>query len=110
VAATPFDLGDRQLAVTVSGGCATGLGDDPDDVVLRADAALYQAKASGRNQLVAAAAAATAVVESHPSRAALNHSKGRFVTLGVRSDSSVRAIANRSDGAPQVLAPTDRTS
>jgi two-component system cell cycle response regulator len=53
VAAEPFDLGDRTLAVTVSGGCATGTGDSTDGLVLRADAALYEAKAAGRNRVVA---------------------------------------------------------
>ncbi len=54
VAAEPFDLADRQLVVTVSGGCATGIGDDTDGLILRADAALYEAKAAGRNQILAA--------------------------------------------------------
>jgi diguanylate cyclase (GGDEF)-like protein len=54
VAAEPFELADRQLQVTVSGGCATGIGDDTDRLILQADAALYEAKAAGRNQILAA--------------------------------------------------------
>jgi two-component system, cell cycle response regulator len=58
VAAAPFVLHDRELAVTVSGGCATGMGNDSDGLVKRADAALYQAKESGRNQVISADGAA----------------------------------------------------
>lgn len=53
VADAPFavDPGER-LAVTVSGGCATSDGSDPEGLVRMADAALYVAKESGRNRVV----------------------------------------------------------
>jgi two-component system, cell cycle response regulator len=53
VAATTFQLGDRQLVVTVSAGCVSGPADNPDELVRQADAAMYQAKSSGRNRVVA---------------------------------------------------------
>jgi diguanylate cyclase (GGDEF)-like protein len=53
VAGEPFELGDHQIAVTMSAGCAAGPAGDPDDLVRRADVALYQAKAAGRNRIVA---------------------------------------------------------
>jgi two-component system cell cycle response regulator len=54
VSRTPVALaGGGDLVVTVSVGCATGGGDDPEDQVRRADAALAEAKAAGRNRVVA---------------------------------------------------------
>lgn len=42
------------IAVTVSAGVTVGEpGDDVEDVIARADAALYEAKSSGRNQVIA---------------------------------------------------------
>jgi two-component system cell cycle response regulator len=42
------------IAVTVSAGITAGEpGDDVEDVIARADAALYEAKSSGRNQIIA---------------------------------------------------------
>ena len=42
------------IPVTVSAGISVGeLGDDVEDVIARADAALYEAKSSGRNQVIA---------------------------------------------------------
>jgi diguanylate cyclase (GGDEF)-like protein len=52
ILATPFPLRDGQvIAVTVSGGCATGDGCDSELLVRRADDALYAAKAAGRNRI-----------------------------------------------------------
>ena len=49
----PFALPDgSEVVVTVSVGCACGLGDDPDDHVRRAEAALAEAKTAGRNRVV----------------------------------------------------------
>ena len=51
---SPVDLGDgRDLLVTVSIGCAEGFGDDRDDHLRRAQAAVDEAKAAGRNKVVA---------------------------------------------------------
>lgn len=55
IADEPFGIGDHRIAVTMSGGCASGPAGDPDDLVRRADFALYQAKAAGRNRIQAAA-------------------------------------------------------
>jgi diguanylate cyclase (GGDEF)-like protein len=49
---TPIAVGDHTVAVTVSIGCAVGLG--RDDLVARADAALYRSKSEGRNRVTAA--------------------------------------------------------
>jgi two-component system cell cycle response regulator len=52
VSAEPIPVGaDRDLVVTVSIGCAEGHGDDLDDHLRRADRALYEAKAAGRNHV-----------------------------------------------------------
>ncbi len=60
VAEAPFVLNDgRRLDITVSVGVSTstGLGDTPEAVVKRADEGVYEAKTSGRNRVVARAAA-----------------------------------------------------
>jgi len=45
-------LVERKLEITVSGGVATALeGDTPETLVARADAAVYSAKADGRNRI-----------------------------------------------------------
>jgi two-component system cell cycle response regulator len=54
IAGAPFAVGDRQVAITVSGGCSAGT-EPPAELIRKADAALYQAKDAGRNRLVAAA-------------------------------------------------------
>ena len=60
VGGAPFRIqhGKAQLAVTISIGVAvtTGEGDTPDTLLKRADAGLYEAKATGRNRVVARAA------------------------------------------------------
>ena len=53
IASKSFDLGNADLAVTVSIGCATAGGHDCAAVVRDADASLYRAKELGRNQVVA---------------------------------------------------------
>jgi len=55
VADEPFVLGDHQRVVTISAGCATGPPGDTDNLIRRADGALYEAKDAGRNQVVVAA-------------------------------------------------------
>lgn len=48
----PFDLGEQQITVTTSIGIALHKAEEinPDDLLRRADAAMYQAKKSGKNQ------------------------------------------------------------
>ena len=45
--ATPTSSEGRDIFVTVSGGCVTGPGASPDELVSAADARLYGAKRSG---------------------------------------------------------------
>ncbi|MCB0967053.1 MAG: GGDEF domain-containing protein [Ilumatobacter sp.] len=52
VEANPIDIGDAVLNLTVSVG--TAWGEDPIETIARADIALYEAKRSGRNRVVAA--------------------------------------------------------
>jgi diguanylate cyclase (GGDEF)-like protein len=54
VADTPFLVGDHEITVTMSGGCSVGPAGDTDDLVRRADVALYDAKAAGRNRVMVA--------------------------------------------------------
>jgi diguanylate cyclase (GGDEF)-like protein len=51
--ATPIAAAGQDIAVTVSGGCALGPADTPDELVAQADARLYEAKVAGRNRIVA---------------------------------------------------------
>jgi two-component system cell cycle response regulator len=53
VAERPVDLDGRSLPITVSIGCAAGLG-TPAELVEQADLALYQSKSDGRNRVTAA--------------------------------------------------------
>jgi diguanylate cyclase (GGDEF)-like protein len=52
-AATPIAAAGQQITVTVSGGCALGPADAPEELLHTADTRLYQAKADGRNRIVA---------------------------------------------------------
>jgi two-component system cell cycle response regulator len=60
VAGAPFRVmgGEELLAVTISVGVATslGAGDSPQALIKRADEAVYEAKSSGRNRVIARAA------------------------------------------------------
>jgi diguanylate cyclase (GGDEF)-like protein/PAS domain S-box-containing protein len=53
IARTPFDAQDHRLHITLSAGIAANRSDhdDPDEVITRADAALYAAKQTGRNRV-----------------------------------------------------------
>jgi diguanylate cyclase (GGDEF)-like protein len=51
VAAAPVEAAGIELPVTVSVGWAHWCGDTPDDLLARADRALYKAKDAGRNQV-----------------------------------------------------------
>jgi len=55
VSAAPIDVGEAAVEVTVSVGWAHWAGDTPDDLLARADRALYQAKDAGRNTVRPAA-------------------------------------------------------
>jgi len=63
VAAAPFTIGDRQIEITVSGGCAAGT-EPPAGLVRRAEAALHEAKEAGGNRLVAANSSPTTPVHA----------------------------------------------
>ena len=52
VGATPINIGDLHVTVTVSGGCAADSAGDVDGLICRADFAMYQAKAAGRDRVV----------------------------------------------------------
>jgi diguanylate cyclase (GGDEF)-like protein len=54
VADLPIAVGDHDRIITVSAGCAAASGRDVRNLVHRADAALYAAKAAGRNRVVGA--------------------------------------------------------
>jgi diguanylate cyclase len=55
LAARPLEENNERLAITFSGGVAQrGRGESLDEIVARADAALYQAKAAGKNRVVIA--------------------------------------------------------
>jgi diguanylate cyclase (GGDEF)-like protein len=50
---TPVPIGGHEINMTVSGGCAVGPGARPHVLVKLADTQMYQAKQSGRNQIIA---------------------------------------------------------
>ena len=54
IAGEPFRVGDREIAVAVCLGVSAsdGVEDRPESLIRRADEALYEAKAAGRNQVV----------------------------------------------------------
>jgi len=47
--ASGVHVGDRNMTVSI-GACMAGAGDQKEDILLRADNALYRAKANGRNR------------------------------------------------------------
>ena len=51
VSALPMMIGDERVMLTVSGGVATASDESADDLVRKADEALYRAKHSGRNRI-----------------------------------------------------------
>ncbi len=51
ISASPVVIGGEPVALTVSGGLATGRDESPDDLIRAADAALYWAKRAGRNRI-----------------------------------------------------------
>jgi diguanylate cyclase len=56
VANCPFHFREKPLSITMSAGIATFVANNsPEAVFERADAALYQAKESGRNRCIVAA-------------------------------------------------------
>jgi two-component system, cell cycle response regulator len=59
VAGTPMVLDGLSRTVTVSGGWATWAGESGDELLRRADQAMYRAKASGRNRICGASFALT---------------------------------------------------
>ena len=56
IAGRPVTAGGHEVAVTVSAGWAVWRGDEADELMRRADEALYAAKAAGRNAVQGAAA------------------------------------------------------
>lgn len=54
IAASPVVVDGTPIPITVSGGCAAGPSDSSELQVSRADAALYEAKVSGRNRILPA--------------------------------------------------------
>jgi two-component system, cell cycle response regulator len=69
VAAEPFTVGDDTIEVTASVGCATAEpGEGSDALVARADQALYEAKARGRNRTLRAKGSHAAATAGHEPR------------------------------------------
>lgn len=82
---------DAELPITISGGIATaGAGDTPQTLLARADAALYSAKAAGRNIIYRHNGEETEAVEIEPHSQALRRNESP--SNKPRGDKSVEEV------------------